>query len=73
MCEQAAAAGLRLVSATPFDHVRWKRRGYVSRGHRRRTGGAEVRGAIEHRFMTEKDAALTLGDAEPYIGKRAVW
>lgn len=68
--EQAGAAGLALVSATPFDAVRWKRRGYVSRGHRKAIKGAPVVSAVEHRFVRHSDV---LPNTAPYFGKKPVW
>ena len=68
--EQAVAAGFALVSATPFDSIRWKRRGYVSRGHRRSIKGASASSAIEHRFVKQSDVDPNV---KPYFGKRVVW
>lgn len=68
--DQAVAAGFVLVSATPFDSIRWKRRGYVSRGHRRSIKGASASGAVEHRFMRQCDVEPNI---QPYFGKRVVW
>jgi len=68
--EQAVAAGFVLVSATPFDSIRWKRRGYISRGHRKSIKGASASSAIEHRFMRQCDVEPNL---KPYFGKRVVW
>jgi hypothetical protein len=70
VAEHAGAAGLVLVSATPFDAVRWKRRGYTSRGHRKAIKGAPVESALEHRFVRQCDA---LPNAAPYFGNKPVW
>jgi len=68
--EQAAHSGFKLVSATPFDHRRWHRRGYMSRGHRRSSVGAATLAAVEHRFVA---AGSSTEGATPYFGKKAIW